>query len=282
MGNFKRAEILLKLKGIVGDWVSSVAIRNGVKGHDARYLDDNNESQGDNGFQYYIRDCSNPHNKGGNLYDIAQLRVFGSQRLGCHNASADIDCLCLAPNYVTREDFFSSFVDLLRQRTDTSLVFGVPAAYTPVVKFNLDDQPIDLLFVSLLTPHVPRKKELDISYLKALDHRSIRSINGPRVAEWIVKLVPDENNFRSALQAIKLWAKRRGIFSNVLGFLGGVNYAIMVVFICQRYPSASPATLVSNFSACLFSGSGLIQFSFLLRRATPAKKSEIYLCGIRN
>ena len=42
--------------------------------------------------------------------------------------------------------------------------------------------------------------------------------------------------------------------------LGGVNYAIMVVFICQRYPSASPATLVSNFSACLFSGSGLIQF----------------------
>lgn len=211
-GNIKRSQIISKLQGILEGWVCDIAVKKTT------------------------------------TIGSAKLRVFGSQRLGCHNASADIDCLCLAPNFVTREDFFSSFVGLLRQRRDTSLVFAVPAAYTPVVKFNLDDQPIDLLFVSLSIPHITEKiDELDISYLQGLDHQGVRSINGPRVAESIVKLVPYENNFRHTLQAIKFWAKQRGIFSNVLGFLGGVNYAIMVVFICQKYPRLSPATLVCKF-----------------------------------
>ena len=68
-----------------------------------------------------------------------------------------------------------------------------------------------------------------------------------RVAEMVMRLVPHPGHFTTTLRAVKLWAKRRGIYSNVLGFLGGVNWAILVAFVCQRYPHAAPARLLVVF-----------------------------------
>lgn len=38
-----------------------------------------------------------------------------------------------------------------------------------------------------------------------------------------------------------------GIYSNVLGYLGGVSWAMLVARTCQLYPNAVPATLVHKF-----------------------------------
>lgn len=43
--------------------------------------------------------------------------------------------------------------------------------------------------------------------LKNLDQKCVRSLNGCRVTDEILRLVPNIENFRLALRTIKLWAK---------------------------------------------------------------------------
>eukprot|EP01042_Synura_sphagnicola_P004870 gene4870-6198_t len=128
------------------------------------------------------------------------------------------------------------------------MVFPVPNAYTPVLKFNYYGQAIDMIFVSVCEQKLPKSLDvLELKWLRKLDEQGVRSLNGSRVAEMILRLIPNIGVFRITLRAIKHWAKRRGLYSNVLGFLGGVNYAILVTFICQRYGHGSPAQLVEMF-----------------------------------
>jgi len=70
---------------------------------------------------------------------------------------------------------------------------------------------------------------------------------GSRVTDEILRLVPHVENFRLTLRCIKLWAKSRAIYSNVMGFLGGVAWAMMVARLCQLYPNATPSALVERF-----------------------------------
>lgn len=42
------------------------------------------------------------------------------------------------------------------------------------------------------------------------NNTGVRSLNGVRVAETVVQLVPDIATFTLTLRAVKLWAKRRG------------------------------------------------------------------------
>ena len=99
-----------------------------------------------------------------------------------------------------------------------------------------------------MLPQVPNELELfDDNLLKGLDERCVRSLNGSRVTDEILRLVPSIPAFRGALRCVKLWAKRRAIYSNVMGFLGGVAWAMLVARICQLYPNASAGTIVSKF-----------------------------------
>ena len=108
-----------------------------------------------------------------------QLKIFGSTRLGVHTPDADIDVLCLAPCWITRADFFSSFVDELRARHDVFTVSAVPEAYTPVVKFIIDNQAVDMIFVSMpFSLVIPVDfKILDPNILRGLDDAAVRCVH---------------------------------------------------------------------------------------------------------
>ena len=176
------------------------------------------------------------------------MKIFGSTRLDVHTPDADIDLLCIAPSFITRSDFFTSFTTLMSNRDDVSMLSAIPEAYTPVVKFNIDGQSIDMIFVSV--DHVPIPEIFDVldnRNLIPLDEQGVRSLNGVRVAERLRLLVPNFDTFCTALRFIKLWAKQRGIYSNVLGFLGGVNYAILVAYVCQRFLTAPPSIIIQRF-----------------------------------
>lgn len=92
----------------------------------------------------------------------------------------------------------------------------------------------------------------DNNLLLGLDERCIRSLNGSRVTDEILRLVPSVPVFRLALRTIKLWAKKRAIYSNIMGFLGGVAWAMLVARVCQMYPNACAASIVSRFFRIMY------------------------------
>lgn len=171
------------------------------------------------------------------------LISFGSYRLGVHHPDADIDVLALSPPTCSRGDFFSSLVQMLKETEGVTELHPIPVAYTPVIKLKFDGISIDLLFArlsnstKLLQPIASSNRSMnfiiDDSDLVGMDEAEMRSLNGSRVAQMLLGLVPNQDHFRVVLRAVKEWAIVHGLYSNVLGFLGGINCAILVASVCM-------------------------------------------------
>ena len=74
---------------------------------------------------------------------------------------------------------------------------------------------MDLLFSRLALVVIPSNLNLlDVSLLRNLDPRSVRSLNGCRVTDAILSLVPSKESFRQALRAVKLWAKSETLLTS--------------------------------------------------------------------
>ena len=181
-----------------------------------------------------------------------KLFISGSYRLGVCQKGADIDTICAVPRLVEHSDFFDEeegMVAHLRKQHGVSHVLPIAGAAVPMIEVVWNDIDLDVLFARVQREKVPATPAdlLDDSVLFGADNATVKSLNGPRVTELIIKLVPDYKVFCVCLRSVRLWAKRRGIYSNKIGFLGGVNWAILVAFVCQMFPASSPARLLRRF-----------------------------------
>ena len=132
---------------------------------------------------------------------------------------SDIDTLIVAPKHVTRDDLFAHFPQLLEKMSPPGAIEEmtcVPDAHVPIIKLEYSGVDIDLIFTSLALSSVPESLDLkDKTLLRGLSETDLRSINGTRVTDEILSLVPQTKSFRHALRAIKLWAQRkRNLSSN--------------------------------------------------------------------
>lgn len=137
---------------------------------------------------------------------------------------SDIDTLILGPKHVVIEDFFADFSPVLEQLAPEGTIekmTPVPDAFVPIIKLELSGISIDLLFARLLVPSIPLNLDLkNNDYLRGLDEREVRSLNGTRVTDEILELVPQQKTFRLALRAIKLWAQRECFFNIYPAMMG--------------------------------------------------------------
>lgn len=176
-----RMAILAKLNTLVKQWVRDISVNKNMPPQLASKL-------------------------GGKIY------TFGSYRLGVHHKGADIDALCVAPRNIERVDYFNSFMELLKKQPEVTECRAIEEAFVPVIKMNFDGIEIDLLFARLALKEIPDNFDLrDDMLLKNLDQKCVRSLNGCRVTDEILRLVPNIENFRLALRTIKLWAKSKNL-----------------------------------------------------------------------
>ncbi|KAK8435717.1 poly(A) polymerase Pap [Phyllosticta citricarpa] len=185
------------------------------------------------------------NNAGGKIF------TFGSYRLGVYGPGSDIDTLVVAPKHVTRDDFFEHFINVLERVSPPGAIekfSPVPEAFTPIIKMDYLGIDIDLIFARLALASVPLDLDLkDNNLLRGLDETDLRSVNGTRVTDEVLSLVPQPKIFRQVTRAVKLWAQRRAIYANIVGFPGGIAWAMMVARVCQLYPMACAAVVLGKF-----------------------------------
>ena len=185
--------------------------------------------------------------------DVAEAaggKVFtsGSYRLGFNEKGMDLDICCVAPKQVSRIDFFDSLKAILEDHDSVENLTSIESAAVPMIAFEFDGVDIDLLFATLPLDSVPREWDInDDNVLRGVDVGTEKTLNGPRVTNLIEKLVPNFESFVSLVRCVRYWAKRRGLYANKMGYLGGVNWNILSAFICQLYPNAAPALLLERF-----------------------------------
>ena len=167
----------------------------------------------------------------------AQIHSFGSFKMGVHFPQTDMDLICLVPNYITKEDFFTDFMRYLSKEPYIEDVIDVIDSRVPIIKLTFKGFQIDLLYAAMDPQIFDEKKHIskiikDETIFNKLCYHSQNSLNGMRATDNIMNSVVNAKHFRNTLRFVKLWAMRRGIYSHTFGYLGGISYAIMVAKIC--------------------------------------------------
>ena len=178
------------------------------------------------------------------LCDI-QVFAFGSFRLNVSQNEDDVDLSVVIPGHgISHPDCFTSFVTWLETQPSVTSLISIANAYVPLIKVTWNGVSLDVVF-AFLPHHTLVGDILEDEILQGLDPKSVVGLNGPRVTETLLYLVEDHlPTFQLVLRGLRHWAKSHGVYNNKLGFLGGVNYAIVAAFAVQLFGASSSPSVV--------------------------------------
>jgi poly(A) polymerase len=190
-----------------------------------------------------------PPKQGDTSYSLCRVLTFGSFRLGIIRPSSDIDTLVLIPSQVSRDRFFSEFIsEVLANDPCVSECLPVTDARVPIAKVKYRGIFLDILVASVPpTSIVAGMESVDDSLIFKVEEKCMKSMNGIRVADKIITLVPDPKTFREATRMIKYWAQQRCLYGNSVGYFGGVSWSMAVARVCQLYVNFCAKQIVERF-----------------------------------
>jgi len=155
--------------------------------------------------------------------------------------------LCYVPpptthiRHVPRGQFFMEVEGKLRGLGEGWRVGGVinlEHAFTPVLKFVVNGICVDLVYHQESWETAP-KDGIEGVVTRVYSGESMRSLNGVLLSDCINGVFDTYPVAREVLRVVKEWSRRVGTYGNSLGFLGGVNYALLVAFVVMRYPTVT-------------------------------------------
>jgi len=185
-----------------------------------------------------------PHSQAENA--CAALYRSGSSRLGLITKNSDIDLICITPDFVDRSShYFIDLVELLKMNSSITSIIPITEAYVPLIKMKIHNISTDLLLAKVPLKYVKNKNIFNEINLEGLDNETIRTINTYINNSIICELSP--KTFLKTLYIIKHWAKQRGIYSNKLGYLGGIAWSLLVAKVCQLFPNLKESELTIKF-----------------------------------
>lgn len=178
------------------------------------------------------------------------ITPIGLYRMGAVDTDTESEILVMVPHYVTRQLFFNEFCDRLRECEGVKDCYQV-RTWNHILKVRIQETVLDVSFASLGGPLEEWQKMQDIVakdwVLKSMDPQSRKSLDSLRVVEQMMVMLPNVDHFSTTLRMVIAWAKRRGIYGSIFGFLGDLPWAVLVAHACRFHPYDSPTSLLLNF-----------------------------------
>lgn len=78
------------------------------------------------------------------------ILIQGSTSLGVSFKDSDVDAVLITPNFVFREDFFTSFVEVLRNCPSVSDLLVISDSIVPLIKMKFETTSVSHILKSLL------------------------------------------------------------------------------------------------------------------------------------
>lgn len=213
----KKEAILRNLELIISDWVYET--------YKDAFLAN---------MQFYRKQPNMPRSE-----RLVRLYPFGSYYLGINEPSSDVDTVVIFPQYVRIADFFDKFPTIIGQMPQVSYFDCIRDAKVPLITLTYDSVDFDLsaavMAVNRVTDAIPF---LDPECTANMHEKSILSLNGYRTNIHVKSQFAGNNifysTFQNAVRALRLWCKRKNIYSNRCGFFGGINCIILVANVMLR------------------------------------------------
>lgn len=181
---------------------------------------------------------------------VRLIYPFGSFVYGDIQRNSSLDLIFIAPHFIKRKQFIQDFFAILENLPEIIEAVAVDTVRIPNIRLNINDVAIYLTFANVKMNFLLKLEDMrDTAIYKDMDTQCGLSMNGYLTALDVLDCIPRRESFVISLMAIKHWAKKRGIYSAKLGFLGGISWAIMLIRICQLYPNATASILVKKFFA---------------------------------
>ena len=159
------------------------------------------------------------------------LVPVGSYGLGVWTPSSDIDCLCIGP--VSPRVFFALATQRLRNASARGVkILRRVRAHSgtmielEVLGIKMDLQYCPATFIAETWPYAMSLPPTDPAF--TLSVQTLAKLKPVRDLYYLRRTVPDFVAFKLAHQAIKFWAKQRGIYAAKFGYLGGIHISILL------------------------------------------------------